>query len=612
MRTRAEPGPSPAEIERLRARLLELEETLRAIRTGEVDALVVETGGENQIFTLKGADSTYRLIVEQMQKGAVTLSADGLVLYCNPFLASLLGIPIEAVLGASLQTFLDPPTGLHFLELLRATKEGVSRGEFLFNGAGGPVLTQVSITDLMLPGGRVHCVIVTDLTERKRREEERAQLAHEQVARAAAEDANAVAQTEIERRTRIEESLLQAEMDRTQLLERERLARTEAEEANRLKDEFLATLSHGLRTPLSAILTWSHVLKQPGLDAAVLARAVDAIDRNARAQTALVADLLDVSRIVTGKFGMEVGEVRLEEVIARAAETVRPAALIKNIRLDVTIDSAVGSVPGDANRLQQVIWNLLSNAIRLTSVGGCVGVTVSSAGSGVLISVIDDGVGIEPAFLPYVFDRFRQADSSSTRRYAGLGLGLAIVRHLVELHGGSVQAKNREGRPGAVFTVSLPHSLGIGSNPGPSSNRPLVSEPASQPPGPLKDVSVLLVDDDLDALEGLALVLRHSGARVSTAASARDAFAMLLQELPHVIVADIGMPDEDGHAFLKIVRALPPERGGRTPAIALTAHAAPQDRLDALRSGFELHLAKPVAPQDILAAIATLATVPVA
>lgn len=597
------------ENQRLRSRLLELEETLRAIRSGEVDALVVETAGEDQVFTLHGADQTYRLIVEQMQKGAATLSADGLVLYCNPFLASLLGVPIETVLGVSLQTFLDPLTGLAFRALLQATNAGVSRGELLFNSTRGPVPTQVSITELALPGGLVHCMIVTDLTERKRGEQERAQLAHEQVARAAAEEANALAQTEIERRTRVEESLLQAEMDRTQLLVRERLARTEAEEANRLKDEFLATLSHGLRTPLSAILTWSHVLRQPGLDAAVLARAVDAIDRNARAQSALVADLLDVSRIVTGKFGMEVGEVRLEEVIERAAETVRPAALIKNIRLDVTIDSAVGSVPGDANRLQQVIWNLLSNAIRLTPVGGCVGVTVSSAGSGALISVIDDGPGIEPAFLPYVFDRFRQADASSTRRYAGLGLGLAIVRHLVELHGGSVQAKNREGRPGAVFTVLLPHSLGIGSKAGPSSSRPLVSEPASQPAEPLQDVRVLLVDDDLDALEGLALVLRHSGAQVSAAASARDAFAMLLQELPSVIVADIGMPDEDGHAFLKTVRALPPERGGRTPAIALTAHAAPQDRLDALRSGFELHVAKPVKPQDIVAAIATLAMV---
>lgn len=609
MRKRAEPGPSPDENERLRARLREVEETLRAIRSGEVDALVVETAGEDQVFTLHGADQTYRLMVEQMQKGAATLSADGLVLYCNPFLASLLGVPIAQVLGVSLQTFLDPPTGLTFPGLLRAMKDGVSRGEILFKGVRGPVLTQVSITELMLPGGVVHCMIVTDLTERKRQEEERVQLGHEQMARAAAEEANAMAQIEIERRRRIEESLLQAEMDRTQLLERERLARKEAEEANRLKDEFLATLSHELRTPLSAILTWSHVLRQPGLDAAVLARAVDAIDRNARAQSALVADLLDVSRIVAGNFGMTVSEVRLGEVIELAAETVRPAARIKNIRLDVTIDPAIGPVTGDANRLQQVMWNLLSNAIRLTPVGGCVSVTVSSAGAGALISVMDNGAGIEPAFLPYVFDRFRQADSSSTRRHAGLGLGLAIVRHLVELHGGEVEAKNREDRPGAVFTVSLPLAAGPGSTAVPSSHEALMPEPVSGNLQSLAGVIVLLVDDDIDALEGLALVLGHYGARVSTAASSRDALAILLENPPHVIVADIGMPGEDGHAFLQTVRALSAERGGTIPAIALTAYAAPQDRLDTLHSGFELHIAKPVNPRDLAAAVATLAAI---
>ena len=327
-----------------------------------------------------------------------------------------------------------------------------------------------------------------------------------------------------------------------------------------------------------------------------------------------MADLLDVSSMVTGKFGLRVGEVLLEEVIELAVETLRPTARIKNVRLDVTIDPAIGPVQGDANRLRQVIWNLLSNAIRLTPVGGCVSVAVASAGSGASISVIDDGEGIEPAFLPYVFDRFRQGDSSSTRRYAGLGLGLAIVRHLVELHGGSVEARNREDRSGAVFTVRLPRSVGLAPYAVASvssDDRSPVPEAASRPHQLLADVRVLLVDDDPDALEGLALVLRYSGARVSIAASARDALAILLQELPHVIVADIGMPDEDGHAFLKIVRALPAGRGGMTPAIALTAHATPRDRLDALRSGFELHVAKPVKPQDIVAAIATLATVPV-
>lgn len=448
-----------AENERLRSRLLEVEETLRAIRGGEVDALVVETAGEDQVFTLYGADQTYRLIVEQMQKGAATLSGDGVVLYCNPFLAALLGAPLEKVLGATLSCFLDEATDAYFGRLREAAANGVSRGEISFRTARGPVLTQISITVLALPSGVLHCVIVTDLTERKRREEERLLLEQAEGARGAAEELNRMARIEIERRTRVEESLLLAEMDRTQLLARERLARADAEEANRLKDEFLATLSHELRTPLSAILTWAHVLRQTVLDPSVIARAAEAIERNARAQSALVADLLDVSRIVTGKFQISVGRVSLSGVIDAAALTLRPASQIKNVAIEIVIGSGVGVARGDAPRLQQVIWNLLSNAIRLTPPGGRVQVLVSRAGSGVEIRVTDDGAGIDPAFLPFMFERFRQGDSSSTRRHSGLGLGLALVRHLVELHGGSVEARNREGTPGAEFVVRLPGAL---------------------------------------------------------------------------------------------------------------------------------------------------------
>jgi PAS domain S-box-containing protein len=436
-----------------------VEETLRAIRSGEIDALVVETAGEDQVFTLQGADQTYRLIVEQMQKGAATLSEGGVVLYCNPFLAALLGAPLEKVLGASLSCFLDETTDAYFGRLREAAARGVSRGEILFQTSRGPVLTQVSITVLALPSAVLHCVIVTDLTERKRREEERLLLEHEQVGRAAAEELHRMARIEIERRTRVEESLLLAEMDRTQLLARERLARADAEEANRLKDEFLATLSHELRTPLSAILTWSHVLLQPGLDPAVVARAAEAIGRNARAQTALVADILDVSRIVTGKFKISVEPVFLPAAIEAAAATLRLAAQTKNIAIEVVIDPEVGPVRWDAPRLLQVIWNLLSNAIRLTPAGGRVQVLVSNAGSAVEISVTDDGAGIDPELLPFIFQRFRQGDSSSTRPHAGLGLGLALVRHLVELHGGTVEARNREGKSGAVFVVRLPGAI---------------------------------------------------------------------------------------------------------------------------------------------------------
>ena len=373
MPVKAERRPLGKENGRLRARLEELEETLRAIRSGEVDALVVETAGEDQVFTLKSADQTYRLMVEEMQTGAATLSDDGVVLYCNPFLAALLDVPVEAVLGAPLSGFLDEQGAVSLSGLLQAAESGVSRGEVSFRRGGGSVPTQVSLTLLPLEGAPVFCMIVTDLTERRRREEERAQLEREQVARAAAEEANRTAQEEIERRKRVEESLRQAEKQRTELLERERIARTEAEEANRLKDEFLATLSHELRSPLNAIVAWSHILCEPGLDPATASRAVQAIDRNARAQTQLVADILDVSRIVTGKFQMSLGPVRLSDVIESAADTVRPAARARDIRLELAIDPAAGPVLGDASRLQQVIWNLLSNAIRSSRPrgGGC-------------------------------------------------------------------------------------------------------------------------------------------------------------------------------------------------------------------------------------------------
>jgi PAS domain S-box-containing protein len=608
MPVKAERRPLGKENERLRARLEELEETLRAIRSGEVDALVMETAGEDQVFTLKSADQTYRLMVEEMQKGAATLSDDGVVLYCNPFLAALLDVPVEAVLGAPLSGFLDEQPAVSLGGLLQAAESGVSRGEVSFRRGGGSVPTHVSLTRLSLEGAHVFCMIVTDLTERKRQEEERAQLGREQVARAAAEEANRTAQEEIERRKRVEESLRAAEKERTELLARERIARTEAEEANRLKDAFLATLSHELRSPLNAIVAWSHILREPGLDPATASRAVQAIDRNARAQTQIVADILDVSRIVTGKFRMSLGPVRLSDVIESAADTVRPAARARDIRLELAIDPAAAPVSGDASRLQQVIWNLLSNAVKFAPAGGRVQVRLQDVGSCIVLSVTDDGPGIDPAFLPYVFDRFRQADSSSTRRHAGLGLGLSIVRHLVELHGGTVEARNREDRPGAVLIVRLPRPQGTPGDRTPAEGRVPTKAGAEGAPAALslQDVSVLVVDDEDDTREAIAIGLGRYGARVATASSAREALDAFERERPQVLVADIGMPDEDGYALLQKVRALPAERGGATPAIALTAYAGTQDRLDALRTGFQRHLPKPVTAAELATVVAGL------
>ena len=608
MPAKAQRRPLGEENERLRARLEELEETLRAIRSGEVDALVVETAGEDQVFTLKSADQTYRLMVEEMQKGAATLSDDGVVLYCNPFLAALLDVPVEAVLGAPLADFLGEQAAVSLSELLGAARSGASRGEVSFRRGDGSVPTHVSLTLLPLEGAAVFCMIATDLTESRRREEERGQLEREQVARAAAEEANRTAQEEIERRKRVEESLRQAEKQRTELLERERSARTEAEEANRLKDEFLATLSHELRSPLNAIVSWSHVLGEPGLDPATARRAVQAIDRNARAQTQLVADILDVSRIVTGKFHMGLGPVRLSEVIESAADTVRPAAQARDIRVELAIDPAAGPVLGDASRLQQVIWNLLSNAIKFAPTGGRVEVRLEGAGPWIELSVTDDGPGIDPAFLPYVFERFRQADSSSTRQHAGLGLGLAIVRHLVELHGGTVEARNRADRPGAVLIVRLPRRAGAAADrpPADESSSANPREERGQPAPSLQDVGVLVVDDEDDAREAMVIGLERYGARVATASSAGDAMGALARERPQVLVADIGMAGEDGYTLLQNVRALPAERGGATPAIALTGYADQQDRMDALRAGFQMHVSKAATPAELATAVAAL------
>lgn len=421
---------------------------------------MVETAGEDQVFTLKGADQTYRLMVEEMQEGAATLSEGGLVLYCNHALAALLAVPVDELLGAPLSAFLDEPGKAALSGLLRPGGSAVSPAEVSFRSGERTVVTQVSATSLPLGGAPVFCLVVADLTEAKHREGERAQLEHERLARAAAEEAHRLALAEIERRRQIEEALLQAEGERSELLDRERAARAQAEEASRLKDEFLATLSHELRSPLSAILAWSHVLRQPGLDPATASRGIEVIDRNVAAQARLVGDILDVSQIVTGTFHVNLSPMRFGDAVEAAIESVRPAAQAREIRLETVIDPAAPPVLGDAGRLQQVVWNLLSNAIRFAPLGGRVEVRMDGLGSWVELSVADDGPGIEAALLPHVFDRFRQGDSSSTRRHPGLGLGLAIVRHLVELHGGTVEARNREDRTGALLVVKLPQWRG--------------------------------------------------------------------------------------------------------------------------------------------------------
>jgi PAS domain S-box-containing protein len=397
------------------------------------------------------------------------------------------------------------------------------------------------------------------------------------------------------------------EEERRELLLREQEARHRAEEANRIKDDFLSTLSHELRTPLNAILGWAWLLKNGSLDADGAARAVATIERNAKSQSQIIDDLLDVSRIITGKLRLKVRRIDLAQVIETAVDAVRPALDAKEIHLDCLLDSAEPvPVSGDPNRLQQVFWNLLSNAVKFTPPHGRIEVRLERAGTQAQIRVRDDGIGIRPDFLDYVFDRFRQADSSTTRSHGGLGLGLAIVRHLVELHGGTVQAESDGEGKGSTFTVRLPITpLRTQREPLPLS--PGHPGPAAEAPacGEIHGLHILAVDDEADVREMLRTSLGHMGAEVTVAGSAREALSSLDCGVFDALVADIGMPEADGYELIRQVRA----RGGHCaglPAVALTAYAAEADRRRALDAGFQLHLAKPVEPHQLAAALATL------
>ena len=398
-----------------------------------------------------------------------------------------------------------------------------------------------------------------------------------------------------------------AEEEREKLLERERAARSEAELASRLKEEFLTTLSHELRTPLNAIVGWSQLLTQGERDQKLLEEGLAAISRNARAQTQLIEDLLDMSRITSGKLRLEVQRVELSDVIAAAIESVRPAADAKDIRLLKVLDSSRSTVSGDPHRLQQVVWNLLSNAIKFTPKGGKVQVVLERINSHVEISVIDNGKGIEPSFLPYVFERFRQADASTTRRQGGLGLGLSIVKQLTELHGGTVRAKSPGEGLGATFIVSLPLAVAHDGE----------REPATSITGsnlletcehiPLTGLKVLVVDDEPDARSLVKRILEGCHASVLLAESASQGFELFQKERPDVIVSDIGMPGQDGYAFMRRIRNLSREQGGQVPAAALTAYARPQDRRQALLAGYQSHVVKPADPAELITVVASLA-----
>lgn len=404
------------------------------------------------------------------------------------------------------------------------------------------------------------------------------------------------------------------------LLAREQAAREEAEAANRAKDEFLATMSHELRTPVNAIYGWAQVLRRMNQDQEVVRRGIEAIERNSKSQSRLIEDILDVSRIITGKFSLDVRPVDLISLIEAALEAVRPAADARMIELQTALDPQVGLVSGDPHRLQQVTWNLLSNAIKFTPRGGRVEIRLERTDSQAEIKVTDTGQGISAEFLPFVFDRFRQADNTTSRRHGGLGLGLAIVRHLVEMHGGTAKAFSDGEGKGATFVVRLP-LLALRKSPLKSTRRVATQANATESQASaaavmaasedsavrLKGIRVLVVDDEADAREMLNLMLKQYGAEVRVAASAREALQMLKQWQPNVLVSDVGMPNEDGYALIDQIRALEPEQGRNIPAVALTGYAGLMDRSRLLAAGYQLHFPKPVEIAELANAVASLA-----
>jgi CheY-like chemotaxis protein/nitrogen-specific signal transduction histidine kinase len=391
-------------------------------------------------------------------------------------------------------------------------------------------------------------------------------------------------------------------IENVRLLELERSAREAAEESNRLKDEFLATVSHELRTPLTAILGWSRLLEGGTLDDSVTQQAVEVIWRNAKAQAQIVDDILDVSRIITGNLYLDLHPLEVVPVVENAINVVRPTADAKGITIEKFFDSKPLMVSGDANRLQQVVWNLLSNAVKFTDSGGRVCVKVTRTGGAVEVSVSDTGRGISKEFLPYVFERFRQADSTTTRSHGGLGLGLAIARHLVEIHGGTINGESGGDGRGATFTIRLP----------------LISASAKRFVEPdqlklvrsqqlLSGLHVLIVDDDSDTLTLMATALTRRQANVTAVSSAGEAIQAITRKRPDVLVSDIAMPDEDGYGLIKKIRSLENGASEYIPAVAITAYAKDEDRERALSAGFQIYLAKPIELTELISVVARAA-----
>jgi len=526
-------------------------------------------------------------IVDNSDDAIVAKDLNGIITSWNQGAQRIFGYSAEEMIGTSIKRIIAPDRQQEEDQILARLRQGERVDHFdtvRVTKDGRELHVSLTISPIKDTNGKVigASKIARDITDRKLAE------AALRGAQKAAEEANA---------------------EKARLLDSERIARAEAERANRVKDEFLATLSHELRTPLNAMLGWAAILRgKESLDQQVT-QGLEAIDRNSRIQAQIIDDLLDMSRIISGKVRLDVQPLDLPAILLEAVDIMRATASQKGIRLQTVIDPLNASILGDPNRLQQVFWNLLSNAIKFTPKGGRVQVSLQRVNSHVDVTVIDTGEGIPPDFLPYIFNRFQQADASITRRHGGLGLGLAIVKNLVELHGGTVQAKSDGVGQGATFIVSLPLTVFHPPPDGEEWEHPksTPNELPSRPDVSLKGVRVLAVDDDADARSLLKVMLESAGATAYLAGSAQEGLEQLLNQEVDVLICDIGMPETDGYALLRQIRTLDDPQKSEVAAVALTAYARLQDRMEAMQAGFQNHLPKPVEPAELLAVVHSLA-----
>ena len=523
-------------------------------------------------------------VVEGSDDAIVSKTLEGIVTTWNAGAERLFGYSAEEIVGRSITILIPPDHQSEEDDILRRIAEGTRIEHYetiRIRKDGKPI--PVSLTISPIRDGRGQIVGAS-------------KIARDMSARAESERVLAG----------LNERLQKAADDRLDLLEAERAARAEAEHANLMKDEFLATLSHELRTPLNAIVGWTQILLTYHRDDPRTSEGLEVIGRNAKVQTQLIEDLLDMNRIVSGKLRIEVLRVDLQEVVRAAIESVRHSAEAKGLQLTCVLDERAGPILGDPARLQQCCWNLLSNAIKFTPRGGKVHVSLRRVSSHVELAVVDTGQGIGEDFLPYVFERFRQADASTTRAHRGLGLGLSIVRSLVELHGGTVQAWSEGVGRGSTFRIELP-LMAIDEKDATLRRPGSHAEGYVQDPPSLSGLKILMVDDEADARQLVKRLLEDCGAVVVLAGSAREGLESVRREHPNMLISDIGMPEEDGYAFIRKVRSLRPDEGGDTPAAALSAFARAQDRTRALRAGYQTYIAKPVDPGELAAAVASLA-----